>query len=599
MKAKTYHRAIAFLVLFVISIVANAQNYLYEETKPAASKTFPYNGMGRVVLQKHFSDNNEKQPILTKEDFVEANTVYVLKYDFRLAEDIAIPNGCVLLLDGGSITGGHILKGTNTSIDAYLVKIIETEVTLAGSWNVREAYPEWFGAKGDGITDDAEAIQKAFELHCPVYLQCKVYGVSKPISLVETTTITSCSSELNANPHAVSYSTPDYTPQRGCIKALSKTAAVLMIDGISVSIRNIAIDGNNKLAECGIGQDRKKYKSRVIIDNCYVYNCKNGISTNLYLSEITNNTCHQCEVGFHNESATSATMTSLTITRNYSKNCTTGYKFVGLIYSNLSNNACDRCTNGVILSRVRCCNFLSNGFEYVSNVYLLSENCDAIEFNGVYGGGLNQGAKVFFTDSTFFGDFTVRNVKMLHIGKIASIIDITGNTEVTRYCVVHVDRTVNKFLCKGKGKYKIVEYEKNLLDEINLLPCSVNYGDVYTLDPNHPEKKHIYDIANGAYYVDSFEMPKGARLIYELAEVTLEPGDYLFGGFVISDQDIQEKVTCVLSKGKFTNDTFVSTRHNSGCFSLDEKTTLHMCIDLNKIKKVPSMIIAPYICKVN
>ena len=330
-QAKTYSRVVACLVFFVISIVANAQNYLYDDNKPAASKTFPYNGMGRVILQKHYANDSEKQPILTKEDFLEANTVYVLKYDFRLTEDITIPYGCVLWFDGGSVAGNHTLTGTNTGINANLVKILGTDVILTGSWNVREAYPEWFGAKGDGITDDAESIQKACELHCPVYLQCKVYGVTKPISLVETTTIMSCTSELNANPDAVSYSTPGHIPQRGCIKALLKTAAVLLIDGISVSIRNIAIDGNNKLAECGIGQDRKKYKSRITIDNCYINNCKYGISTNLYLSEITNNTCHQCEVGFHNESATSATMTSLTITRNYSKNCTTGYKFVGLI----------------------------------------------------------------------------------------------------------------------------------------------------------------------------------------------------------------------------------------------------------------------------
>lgn len=589
-------RAIATIAFFAFTLAIHSQTSIVEENKPAASKKYPFNGMGRVIL-KSADINTTRQPYLTQADFTSANTVYVICYDYRLACDIVIPEGCILQFDGGSISGKYIITGTNTGINAPLVTILGTDISLAGTWNLREAYPEWFGAKGDGVSDDADAIQKSFEFRCPVYLQCKVYGVNKSIELAEASTISSCTSELNVLPGSLIYSTPDYTSKRGCIKALSKITGVLWINGVGVSIKNVAIDGNDKIADSGIGQDRSLYKSRIIIENCYIYNCKIGISLSIYLSELSNNTCDQCEVGFRNESGKSATMTSLSLIRNYAKNCSVGYRFVGLIYSNFLNNACDKCLTGVVLSRVRCCNFLANGFEDVKRLYLLSDYCDALDFNGVIC-AMEKGGDAFFAEKSFYGSFSVRNLKAMNINKINSLINISGNKEPTMHSIVHVDRSINKFLCKGYGNFIFVESEKNLLDSINLRPCSVNTEDILSSDNAN---KYLYKIANGAYYLESFKPKQGtdSRLIYELAEITLDPGDYLFGGFITSDQNVQEGVTCVLSKGEFTNNTFVSTRHNSGCFSIGEKTTLHVNLLFQKTAKVPSMIIAPYITKVN
>lgn len=590
-------RALTTIAFFAFTLAIYSQTLTEEENKPAASKKYPFNGMGRRILK---SADTNRQPFITQADFTSANTVYVFRYDYKLASDVVIPEGCILQFDGGSISGKYKITGTNTCINAPLVTILGTDVSLAGIWNVREAYPEWFGAKGDGVSDDALAIQKAFELRCPVYLQSKLYGIRKPICLPESSTLSSCISEHNVNPHAVSLSTINYSSQRGCLKALSQIDEILNIDGISVTIRNIAIDGNSKFADCGIGQDRTRYKSRVVIDNCYVYDCKFGMSTALYLSEIVNNTCHQCDVGFHNESGKSATMTSLTITRNYAKNCSIGYKLVGLIYSNLLNNACDKCTTGVFISRVRCCNMLSNGFEMVDNLYVLSDYCDALEFNGVYG-VMKDGSTAFCTEDSFFGDFTVKNFKMLHFAKIKSLIDITGNIEPTKYCVIHVDRSINKFLCQGKGNCIIVETEKNMLDSIFFTPYKDNTEYLYSSVHSRATKEHLFNIANGAYYIEGFNTAKGSntKLIYEIAEVTLDPGDYLFGGFITSDENIREGISCVISENSFTNNTIASTRHNVGIFKIDKRKTVHMSIYIRGVKDVPNMIIAPYITKVN
>ena len=116
----------------------------------------------------------------------EPNTKYVIKHNFVLDGDVTIPANCVLQFDGGSISGEHTITGQNTGIEAGLVKIFNTDVTLTGSWNVVEAYPEWFGAKGDGTTDDVLSIQKAidFAYDCDVVnvrLLAKEYLISVPI----------------------------------------------------------------------------------------------------------------------------------------------------------------------------------------------------------------------------------------------------------------------------------------------------------------------------------------------------------------------------------------------------------------------------------
>lgn len=133
--------------------------------------------------------------ILTQAMISSKNTKYVIKYDYELEEDITVPEGCVLEFDGGSIDGAYTVTGTNTSINAGLVKIFNTDVTLAGSWNVAEAYPEWFGAKGDGVTDDSSYIAKCAEIGVIALAIKKVYRVASNITLSKSVSILGFGSE--------------------------------------------------------------------------------------------------------------------------------------------------------------------------------------------------------------------------------------------------------------------------------------------------------------------------------------------------------------------------------------------------------------------
>ena len=117
-----------------------------------------------------------------------------VRYGFELAEDITIPAGCVLKFEGGSIFGAYTITGQNTGIEAGLVKIFNTNVTLAGTWNITCLYADWFGAKADGETDSVDAINKALLVAnaikvSDVLLSAGTYKVTSTIYLRPNTTL--------------------------------------------------------------------------------------------------------------------------------------------------------------------------------------------------------------------------------------------------------------------------------------------------------------------------------------------------------------------------------------------------------------------------
>lgn len=82
------------------------------------------NGMGYKILRKNKT---------FAEQVTEPNTIYVIRYDFILGEDVTIPANCVLEFDGGSLDGNSI-TGNNTRINADAVKIFGANIAVNGSF---------------------------------------------------------------------------------------------------------------------------------------------------------------------------------------------------------------------------------------------------------------------------------------------------------------------------------------------------------------------------------------------------------------------------------------------------------------------------------
>lgn len=141
-----------------------------------------------IILKKNLVNGINT---LTQEMMSAQNTKYVVKYDYVLGEDITVPANCVLEFDGGSISASgsnDTITGANTSIQSGLVKIFNTDVTLAGTWNIVESYPEWFGAVGDGITDDIIPLQKTFNTFNVIKLKHN-YAISNTLYIIKSDSI--------------------------------------------------------------------------------------------------------------------------------------------------------------------------------------------------------------------------------------------------------------------------------------------------------------------------------------------------------------------------------------------------------------------------
>lgn len=155
-----------------------------------------FSGLGRVILRKNIVEIDDPiygkvtKNILFHNMIAQANTVYEIRYDFDLnGNEIIVPAGCTLNFQGGSFSNGTIV-GQNTAIISPIVKIFNTTATvnnnvvtlsgvkLTGTWNIEGLYPEYFGAVGNGTTDDTNAIQCATTLAATINLPVCFLGKS-------------------------------------------------------------------------------------------------------------------------------------------------------------------------------------------------------------------------------------------------------------------------------------------------------------------------------------------------------------------------------------------------------------------------------------
>lgn len=97
--------------------------------------------------------------------FEGANTRYIIRYNHDLSkypDGVRIGENSILEFRKGSLYNGLIVFN-NTKIKSKRRKIFYNN-SYKGFINVEESYPEWFGAVGNGLTDDTKAIQDALDV---------------------------------------------------------------------------------------------------------------------------------------------------------------------------------------------------------------------------------------------------------------------------------------------------------------------------------------------------------------------------------------------------------------------------------------------------
>ena len=139
-----------------------------------------YEAIDDIVLSEHFSFQSQ----VNKE-----NTTYIIKKGFNLENEIIhIPNNCILRFEGGYIYNGVVdFNGCYIEADnhAWIFR------NLVDFNNLRECSIKWFGAKGDGATDDTQVFRfvinrdynsSKISKHNVIYIPSGIYVITDCIN---------------------------------------------------------------------------------------------------------------------------------------------------------------------------------------------------------------------------------------------------------------------------------------------------------------------------------------------------------------------------------------------------------------------------------
>lgn len=187
------------------------------------------NGMGYVILRK----NKSLVEQITKE-----NTIYEVRYDYDLeGATITLPSNCFLDFKGGKIKNGKIKGGLlNNTI-----------------------FPEWFGAEGNGVSDDSVALQNAIS---------SVEGLGKTIVLSQTYYL--------ANPLVIKDAirlVGKYNSKNASTYGLySEGKAISIVAASGVEIENIRFKQNNSIANVDAITIEGNFSSHLKIERCSFFN---------------------------------------------------------------------------------------------------------------------------------------------------------------------------------------------------------------------------------------------------------------------------------------------------------------------------------------
>lgn len=313
------------------------------------SKT-SFSGLGRIYLRKNIVNGVN---LLQQDHVLKSNTIYIVQYDYNLnGATIEVPEGCMLDFQGGSISNGTII-GKNTSINAIPVEIFKDNVTIEGTWNVSEAYPEWFGAKGDGETDDVDAIQRTVNSFSTVTMLNKSYAVSKIND--SGTCIVVPKGRILRGSKALQTST-DLNSTITYNGESKPTSVIEVNEGVTLS--NFSVTGYLSLSSSTNIKDYSvciksvgtSFVSKLFFDNIQTQRGDIGFNLQTYLSTFKGCQAHNNNIGFYihgrldNAEIPQVEGTSITMMNCYCINShINAFRVVGITYSTFINLAADSC----------------------------------------------------------------------------------------------------------------------------------------------------------------------------------------------------------------------------------------------------------------
>lgn len=470
----------------------------------------------------------------------QSNTIYEVGYNYDLkGKTVTIPEGCSLYFVGGKLKSGTI-RGKNTEIIAGKRPIFES-VKIEGTWNVDVAYPEWFGAKGNGEHDDREAIQACIDApFSKIVLQNRAtsYMVSMPLSI--------------KRPIVIEGDGGNGTDTYAKIKASKKidTIFVLKTGCVRSHFSNLYLDGNNI---CGAG----------------FYSPQEKMESYLYVNTFTNVKVVFSEYGFRLNKLYGCVFNSCQansiskIGFCFNKDLTDGSEGTTITAINCGSSTWhSKGGIGWYFNKLSYCNLISCGSDQNEVAYEF-KNCSNFSIIGC--GCEQSGTPMVFDKDGYSMGFTVSSFRITDLKKTAPYdwLVYSGGLYNTTFSGVYVN-TKNK---RAGDIYTRYSRSSIVVLDKSFSPARCTNAGTAVLFPSLQVTKNSTPAYEGQIYVDKKQMALSQKENEEIVwkkiyDENLNQIDWSKSNAVSTSGGYREFENIVFVNAKFTSKITAPTFYN-------------------------------------
>ncbi len=277
------------------------------------------------TLDSILSNNSYYLPLKEDSIYLCSNKSRTISY--MISGIVTMPEDCVLQFEGGVLNNG-IIRSVRTQIQSPPKQIFGNNMFFGWYWDITEAYPEWFGAKGDKSCDDGVAIQKCLDSFKKARLVNHQYYSSTSIC------IPAHGSLVGSGKYQTTIS---YTKSLEC---MIFTETGFTLTDLLISNVNLNKTDSNIIINRGISIQSATGSK---IESVYVSGANVGYALNsFFCSQIKGCVAYGCNIGFYLGSD-GGSCTTIDYDNCYANKCVTGHLFRNSNYVTTKNTAADYC----------------------------------------------------------------------------------------------------------------------------------------------------------------------------------------------------------------------------------------------------------------
>lgn len=400
------------------------------------------------------------------------------------------------------------------------ISYLQNEIDELKAYNT----PQMFGAKGDGVTDDTQALQDAIDASYDAMLIIPqgIYKISSPLVINRSITIVGAMTSARTYntsggfvDNITSYITTDVTID-----------CIINIKSSFVTLKNLALKCNNA-SGAGVKTTDTAY-SRLNLENVHVSEATDkGFVLHCYLSTVKLCTTYRCtNYGFYFKDA-NVGMTSLTVENCFANYSDVGYYLYKYEYSTLISCAADSVSDSYVFESCRSLDVIECGTENCDNpMQLIGAN--NVNISGFCAEGLTLTNGVNDNGAVIYVSSVANNVRI-------SGLYMTQVNDYKGYKLYFADGTIMNGVVIGDQSivYAEIRTPSGIINKANIsFPNHRSLlNGIMTLASSTVDECSCDKIDEGNYIITVDTVDSSADYcVFPLCSFSLEAGTYLIKG---------------------------------------------------------------------